>query len=130
MKTLMQLTKKYRSQLNAVNKIHQQIALLHQQEKTHREKIHQLTTEIEFTKLLLDYCVLTGESPVEALLKNTKEQLVNKIWEISPRYNAPPMQTSTITNTMTVFDNTLSLSTVPGLGTLRVNGGSGGLPGV
>ena len=83
MKTLNQLTKKYRSQILSKSKLQEQINSLREQERALQSQVYAISQEIDFTKSLIDYCVLTGESPAEALLKNTKEQIRSTIENMS-----------------------------------------------
>lgn len=142
MKTLGQLTKKYRSQLCSVRKIREQIDQLHRQQQEYHDQIDSLTKEISFTKILVDYCVLTGESPAEAVLKNTHDQLKIKVHQltghnhytsVSPSWgtisslNIVPPNLS-ITNTGTL---TTSIGTPPSVNASITIGGNGILvPGV
>lgn len=146
MKTLGQLTKKYRSQLKSVAKIREQIDVLNKQHQEYQHQIDCLNKEITFTRALVDYCVLTGESPAEAVLKNTRDQIQMKIYELTNfnvAYTTPswgnvsslPVVPATLSITNTGNLSTLITSGVnmtdPNLGQARVNGSSGGLiPGV
>jgi hypothetical protein len=159
MKTLNQLTKKYRSQIRSKMKIQEQINDLRQQERDLVAKGHSLGKEIDFTKSLIDYCVLTGETPAEALLKNTKEQIRSTIDNMSGF--SPPIGGSlsglTVSNNLLPITNTgtitssLPLTLDPNLsawsntvwatinttltvnsaqGSTRVSGSGRGVPGV
>ena len=122
MKTLNQLTKKYRSQIRSKMKIQEQINDLRQQERALQDKGNALGKEIDFTKNLIDYCVLTGETPAEALLKNTKEQIrstIDNMSGFSPLIGGS-LSGLTVSNNLVTITNTGNI-TSSGLLTLDPN---------
>jgi hypothetical protein len=122
MKTLNQLTKKYRSQIRSKMKIQEQINDLRQQERALQDKGNALGKEMDFTKTLIDYCVLTGETPAEALLKNTKEQIrstIDNMSGFSPLIGGS-ISGLTVSNNLVTITNTGNI-TSSGLLTLDPN---------
>lgn len=110
MKTLHQLAKKYRKQIDHKSKIQEQITSLREQERVLQDQVYTITKDMEFTKTLIDYCVLTGESPTEALLKNTREQIRNTLDHASGWVS---INTNTL-GSLTVSNNSVTGVTITG----------------
>jgi hypothetical protein len=75
MKTLNSLIKEFRKKIKQAH-IHQsRITHLEQKREAMNLQQHKRNSEIAQMKELIDWCVLTGEQPTEALLKHTREQM-------------------------------------------------------
>jgi hypothetical protein len=79
MSTFSQLTRSYRQNKRAVAKVQQQIQALQEKMKELRTHENDLKKDLRLTKSLIDYCVETGESPVEAQLKRTPYEIVDYV---------------------------------------------------
>ncbi len=79
MNTINQLAARYRKMSAHVKRADAKI----QKAKTHMQQLNQdrnqLVQELEQMRVILDYCVVTGESPVQAQLSHTLEQMQTKI---------------------------------------------------
>lgn len=75
MKTLNQLARRYRQLCKGPSRVDQQINKLREQISRLSQQRQKMTSEIEHTKLLLNYCVVSGESPAQAALSHTNEQM-------------------------------------------------------
>ena len=75
MKTLNQLARHYRQLCKAPARIDQQSRKLKEQLQQLSSQKQSLVAEIDRTKTLLDYCIVSGESPAQAALSHTTEQL-------------------------------------------------------
>jgi len=75
MRTLNDLSKKYRSEKTALRKLLAQRSKLAEQQQKLQERERELRRGITNLKTLIDFCIETGESPVEAQLKNTPNQI-------------------------------------------------------
>lgn len=75
MKTLNQLARRYRQLCKGPSRVDQQINKLREQISRLSQQRQKMTSEIEHTQLLLNYCVISGESPAQAALSHTNEQM-------------------------------------------------------
>lgn len=75
MKTLNQLARRYRQLCKGPSRVDQQINKLREQISQLSQQRQKMTSEIEHTKLLLNYCFVSGESPAQAALSHTNEQM-------------------------------------------------------
>ena len=75
MSTVNQLSRQYRKLCKKTQTIDKQIQKLSQTGKVLRDARRACVQEIETTKLLIDYCVITGESPTQAQLSHTTDQI-------------------------------------------------------
>lgn len=132
MRTLDQLTRSYRQHKKTATKIQRQIQLLQEKVQKLRVQENDIKRDLRLTKSLIDYCVETGESPVEAQLKNTPAEIVEYVGKIDlertyghdifsssgTSYNitSPTMLTTNLSSN--------SISITPYLGTSTVTGGS------
>lgn len=82
MKTLHQLSRQYRQQLAHKKKLRDQVLDLKIKVDDINRAIEQLNRQLASTKVLIDYCVVTGESPAEAILRNTHEQIQQTVIDI------------------------------------------------
>lgn len=132
MRTFNQLTRSYRQHKKTATKIQRQIQLLHEKVKKLRVQEDEIKRDLRLTKSLIDYCVETGESPVEAQLKNTPAEIVEYVGKIDlertyghdifsssgPSFNitSPTMLSTNLSSN--------SISITPYLGTSTVTVGS------
>ena len=82
MRTLNDLSKKYRSEKTALKKLLAQRSKLAEQQQKLQERERELRRGLTNLKTLIDFCIETGESPVEAQLKNTPNEIsehMNKV---------------------------------------------------
>jgi hypothetical protein len=82
MSTFNQLTRSYRQHKKTATKIQRQIQLLQEKVQKLRGQENDIKRDIRLTKSLIDYCVETGESPVEAQLKNTPAEIVEYVGKL------------------------------------------------
>lgn len=75
MKTLNQLARRYRQLCKGPSRVDQQINKLREQLSRLNQQRQKMLGEIEHTQLLLNYCVVSGESPAQAALSHTNEQM-------------------------------------------------------
>jgi len=79
MNTFAQLARTYRQNKKAVTKVQKQMQTLQEKMKVLRARENDLKKDLRLTKSLIDYCVETGESPVEAQLKRTPAEIVDYV---------------------------------------------------
>lgn len=82
MSTFNQLTRSYRQHKKTATKIQRQIQLLQEKVQKLRGQENDIKRDLRLTKSLIDYCVETGESPVEAQLKNTPAEIVEYVGKL------------------------------------------------
>jgi hypothetical protein len=75
LKTLNQLARRYRQLCKGPSRVDQQINKLREQLSRLNQQRQKMLGEIEHTQLLLNYCVVSGESPAQAALSHTNEQM-------------------------------------------------------
>jgi hypothetical protein len=131
METVLDLIEHYREQINRANETRDRIQDLKKELEELQDCLTRATREINNNKMLLDWCILSGESPAEALLKrdtqNIDHELSKMQWFNMPGtgqgtyvYNANPNTLWPTINTLnTIGANTL---TVANMGA----GGAGG----
>lgn len=83
MRTLNDLSKKYRSEKAALQKLLAQRGKLAEQQQKLQERERELRRGITNLKTLIDFCIETGESPVEAQLKNTPGEISEHMNQVS-----------------------------------------------
>jgi len=88
MKTLNSLIKEFRKKIKQANSHQSRITNLEQKREAMNQQQHQRNSEIAQMKELIDWCVLTGEQPTEAVLKHTREQMRNQL-RSGTVYNMP-----------------------------------------
>jgi hypothetical protein len=81
MKTLGELTKKYRSHKSHIKKLAQQREKLMNQVQSLSDRMREGEKSIHSLKTLIDFCVETGQSPVEAQLKNTPSEIADHVYQ-------------------------------------------------
>lgn len=115
MKTLAQAAQSYRQQLQQIKKHEQLIQKTRADLKQLQDAAVKKTHELNKLKQLIDYCVITGESPAEAILKNTPEQIQQHIFNQPQNYtdsygivsgNSMNLGPITISNTITHINST------------------------
>jgi hypothetical protein len=75
MTTLNQLTKKYRKLCAQPKQWDRKLEKAKAHMRTLQDAKHKCLMNIENTKLLIDYCVITGECPTQAQLSHTVNQM-------------------------------------------------------
>jgi hypothetical protein len=80
MKTLGELTKKYRNEKARLTKLHQQRENLMTQVQALSDQMREGEKSLRTLKTLIDFCVETGQSPVEAQLKNTPDEIADHVY--------------------------------------------------
>lgn len=131
MKTLNQLARRYRQLCKGPSRVDQQINKLREQLSRLNQQRQKMLGEIEHTQLLLNYCVVSGESPAQAALSHTNEQMQaaleehQRLVKENRIYYDPSFATI---NTVTINNSswTKPVSVTGGItssGTITVNGG-------
>jgi DNA-binding protein YbaB len=116
MNTINQLAAKYRKMNAQVKRADTQI----QNAKKHVHQLgqarNQLLQELDQLRVLMDYCVITGETPVQAQLSHTHEQMQAKINDHRRQLRAEDFYFTTGGSSVTVGTtglSTLNISTGP-----------------
>ena len=81
MNTLNQLARRYRQLCKGPARIDQQLNKLKEEFGRLQQQKHSMLAEIDHTKQLLLYCVVSGESPAEAALRHTRDQIQTALEE-------------------------------------------------
>jgi hypothetical protein len=134
MSTFNQLTRSYRQHKKTATKIQRQIQLLQEKVQKLRGQENDIHRDLRLTKSLIDYCVETGESPVEAQLKNTPAEIVEYVGKIDLERaygyghdifssSGPSFNMSSPTMLSTNLSSN-SISITPYLGTATITGGT------
>jgi hypothetical protein len=128
MKTINQAIRRYRALCQARSSLNAKEDKL-REKMTELRTLHQKkTAEIKKLRQVIDYCVITGQSPTQALLSNTPEQIETALihhqqenesygFITVPSFNSVPGGAFTISSAGTININTPStLFTVTGGG--------------
>lgn len=131
MKTLNQLARRYRQLCKGPSRVDQQINKLREQLSRLNQQRQKMLGEIEHTQLLLNYCVVSGESPPQAALSHTNEQMQaaleehQRLVKENRIYYDPSLATiNTVTITNSSWTKPVSITGgISSAGTITVNSG-------
>lgn len=115
MKTLNQLAKKYRQQIQHKKHIQEKLAVLRDQEISLQRQIDSMDKDIWSTKQLIDYCVLTGDSPVQAVLQNNREDINRVLSNHDVAKSAVSMSQLAVSNMGQIYPSQLALDIHTGI---------------
>ena len=77
--TLKSLTREYRADKKKLEKLSKKIDALQMQIVTIRNNASELSKEAQNKKILIDFCIETGSTPIEANLSYTLDEMKNAI---------------------------------------------------
>jgi seryl-tRNA synthetase len=85
--TLSGLIRSYRKQIKQRDLVQKRMQALDAERKQLEKQAREIYNECGKTKQLIDWCIHSGESPVEAQLKHTAEQVAQEL-EKAPGYDS------------------------------------------
>jgi len=95
MKSLSQMIRQYRQGQTQLQRYNTRIEKLQQKINEIRNHQNELQKEVQNTRTVIDFCIETGQSPVEAKLRNTLAQMENETYKSRDSYDASGYTTLT-----------------------------------
>lgn len=83
MKTILDLSKQYRREKASLKKLADKKAVLAQQIQSLQDQERSVRKTLNSLKTLIDFCIETGQSPVEAQLKNTPDEILSHMNQLT-----------------------------------------------
>lgn len=112
MQTLAQAAKAYQNLCKQVHRLDSEMDKVRQQHHQLRNQKNKIQDELRTLKNLIDHCVITGESPSQALLSHTREQIENLVIQHNNSLN----QDTLYIDTGMITINSLSTTSVAAIG--------------
>jgi hypothetical protein len=112
MNTITQMAHKYRKLCKQVQQADAKILKVKQQAQQLNQIRNQIIQEMEHLRVLLDHCVVTGESPVQAQLSHTHTQMHVKVSEHRRQFRMDDYYFTSSGSTVTLGTLGPTLSTI------------------